>query len=213
MLLCVTPWPEQFRRYMTPVAPFLLVALFSSLLSLGNWLRTFGSKFLRRFAPIALIAVLALIFDTELRVVYWTYRNHLDRVSSETYDGRLVDYRLFYYSPGFESLDLGLDWLKKRAKPEDVVAVSMAHWAYLKTGLKSVFPPFESNAERALALLDSVPVTYFVLDLENSMVTNTYFLPLVQGNPQAWKPVYMDEKGLIRIYERVRSQDRDKGKQ
>ena len=28
LLLCATPWPEQFRRYLVPVAPFLLASLF-----------------------------------------------------------------------------------------------------------------------------------------------------------------------------------------
>ena len=208
MLLCATPWPEQFRRYLTPVAPFLLAALFSCLLGLGNWLRIFGPKLVRQYAPIALMAVLALIFDCEIRCLYPMYRNHLDRVISEAYDGKLIDYGLFYYGPGYESLDYGLDWLKKRAKPEDVVAASMPQWAYLRTGLKAIMPPLESNRERAQMLLDSVPVAYIVLDFETSGdFAHPYLLPLVHGEPQIWKQVYMDEKGLVRIYERVRPRD------
>ena len=137
------------------------------------------------------------------------YRYHLDRVKSETHDGKLVDYRLFYYNPASKSLDDGLDWLKKRAKPDDVVATSMPHWAYLRKGLKAVRPPLESNRERAQALLDSVPVAYIVLNFEGEMqFVNLPILPLVQGNSQVWKFVYTDEKGLVRIYERVRSEDR-----
>jgi hypothetical protein len=137
------------------------------------------------------------------------YHYRLVRVKYEAYDGKLADYRLFYYSPGDESLDYGLDWLKKEAKPKDVVATSAAHWAYLRTRMKAVFPPLESNRDRAQALLDSVPVAYIVLGESG----NDYILPIVQGDPEAWKSVYQDEKGLIRIYERVRSEDRDKGKQ
>jgi hypothetical protein len=213
MLLCATPWPDQFRRYLTPVAPFLLTALFTCLLGVRNWLRIVLPKLVRQYAPIVLIAVLALIFDSELRSLHSMYRNNLDGVRSETYDGKLVDYRLFYYGPGYESLDYGLDWLKRRAKPEDVVATSMPQWEYLRKGLKAVRPPFESNRERAQALLDSVPVAYIVLDFETGVnFTNESILPLVLGNPQAWKSVYMDEKGLVLIYERVRSEDQDKGK-
>jgi len=214
MLLCATPWPEQFRRYLTPVAPFLLASLFSCVLGVGNWLRMFRPKFVRKCAPIALTTVLALIFGAESNSLYSMYHYHLDRVRSKTYDGKVVDYRLFYYSPSSKSLDDGLDWLNKRAKPTDVVATSMPHWVYLRKGLKAVRPPLESNRERAQALLDSVPVTYIVLNFEGEMqFTNDYILPLVEDDSQAWKFVFTDEKGLVRIYERVRSEKRDKGEQ
>lgn len=214
ILLCATPWPEQFRRYLTPVAPFLLASLFSCVLGVGNWLRIFRQKLVWKCAPIALTTVLALILGAELDSLYSMYHYHLDRVRSKTYDGKVVDYRLFYYNPSSESLDYGLDWLKKNAKPEDVVAASMPHWVYLRKGLKAVRPPLESNRERAQALLDSVPVAYIVLNFEGEMqFINDYVLPLVEDDSQAWKFVFTDEKGLVRIYERVRSENRDKGEQ
>jgi hypothetical protein len=214
MLLCATPWPPQFRRYLVPVAPFLLASLFSAVLGVGNSLRMSRRKLVRKCAPIALLVVLAPIFYAELNNLGAMHRDHLDRVRSETYDGKLVDYRLFYYSPASKSLDDGLDWLKQRAKPGDVVATSMPHWAYLRKGLKAVRPPLESNPEQTQALLDSVPVAYIVLSPENDgKAMNNHVLPFVQGNPQAWKCVYADEEGLVRIYERVRSEDGDKRKQ
>jgi hypothetical protein len=214
MLLCATPWPEQFHRYLVPVAPFLLASLFSCVLGVGNWLRMSRRKLVRKCAPIALLIVLALIFYAELNNLRAMYRYHLDSVRSETYDGKLVDYRLFYYGPASKSLDDGLDWLKQRAKPGDVVATSMPHWAYLRKGLKAVRPPLESNRERTQALLDSVPVAYIILNPDSDgKAINNYVLPFVQGNPQAWKCVYVDEERLVRIYERVRSEDGGKGKQ
>jgi hypothetical protein len=214
MLLCATPWPEQFRRYLVPVAPFLLASLFSCVLGIGNWLRMSRRKLVRKCAPVALLIVLALIFDAELNSLHAMYRYHLDRVRSETYNGSLVDYRLFYYSSASKSLDDGLDWLQQRAKPGDVMATSMPHWAYLRKGLKAVRPPLESNRERTQALLDSVPVAYIVLSPKSDgKAVNNYILPFVQGNSQAWKCVYVDEERLVLIYERVRSEDEDKGKQ
>ena len=126
------------------------------------------------------------------------YKYHLDSVRSETHEGKLVDYRLFYYDAASKSLDDGLDWLKKNAKADDVVATAMPHWAYLRNGLKAVRPPLEANSERAQTLLDSVPVAYVVLDNTGeggSKASNAYTLPLLQGNPRAWKLVYADEKG------------------
>jgi hypothetical protein len=213
VLLCATPWPEQFRRYLVPVAPFLLVSLFSCVLGVGNWLGMSGRRVVRKSAPIALLIVLALIFDAEFNSLHAMNRYHLDRVRSETYDGKPVDYRLFYYSPASKALDDGLDWLKRRANPADVVATSLPHWAYLRKGLKAVRPPLESNRERAQSLLDSVPVAYIVLSPQNDgKAINEYVFPVVQGYPQAWKCVHADEGKLVRIYERVQSQDGDKGK-
>jgi hypothetical protein len=213
VLLCATPWPEQFRRYLVPIAPFLLASLFTGVLSVGNWLRMSGSKLVRQCALVAPMVVLAPIFGAELNSLESMYKYHLDRVRSETHEGALVDYRLFYYDSAFKSLDDGLDWLKRNTKAADVVATSMPHWAYLRKGLKAVRPPLEANSERAQALLDSVPVAYVVLDKSDEGFSNAYMLPLLQGNPRAWKLVYADEKGEARIYERVRAGDGDKGKQ
>ena len=207
LLLCATPWPEQFRRYLVPVAPFLLASLFTCVLSVGNWLRMSRRQLVRSGAPIALLIVSALILYAEWNSLYAMYRYHLDRVTSETSDGKPVHYRLFYYSPASKALDDGLDWLKERANPADVVATSMPHWAYLRQGLKAVRPPLESNRERTQALLDSVPVAYIILSPDNDgKAINDHIVPFVEGNPQAWRRVYMNEQRLVRIYERVRSE-------
>jgi hypothetical protein len=106
------------------------------------------------------------------------------------------------------SLDSSLSWLKEKARAGDVVATYMPHWAYLKSGMKAVRPPLEQNHERAQALLDAVPVAYVVLDESDGESTNKYVRPLVEGNPRLWKTVYMDDKGGVRIYQRVSIEDR-----
>jgi len=213
VLLCATPWPEQFRRYLIPVAPFLLTSLFICVLSGSNWLRMSRSKLVRQCAVIAPILVLALIFEAEVNSLLGMYRYHLDSVRSETRQGKLVDYRLFYYDAASKSLDEGLDWLKRKAKADDVVATAMPHWAYLREGFKAVRPPLEANSERAQTLLDSVPVAYVVLDKSDEGHSNAYMIPLLQGSPRAWQLVYEDENGPVRIYERVQAGEGDKGKQ
>ena len=212
-LMCATPVPEQFRRYLIPVAPFLLTSLFTCVLSGSNWLRMSRSKLVRKCALIAPMLVLALIFDAEVNSLLGMYRYHLDSVRSETRQGKLVDYRLFYYDAASKSLDEGLDWLKRKAKADDVVATAMPHWAYLREGFKAVRPPLEANSERAQTLLDSVPVAYVVLDKSDEGHSNAYMLPLLQGSPRAWQLVYEDENGPVRIYERVQAGEGDKGKQ
>ena len=140
------------------------------------------------------------------------YRYHFDGVRSETRQGKLVDYRLFYYDAASKSLDEGLDWLKRKAKADDVVATSMPHWAYLRKGLKAVRPPVEANSARAQTLLDSVPVAYILLDKSDEGYSNAYMLPLLQKSPRAWQLVYADETGPVRVYERVRAEVGSKGK-
>jgi hypothetical protein len=209
-LLCATPWPEQFRRYLVPVAPFLLAALFSCVIGVANWLWVSRRTLVRTCAPIALLTVLALIFDAELNALRTMHRHHLDRVTSETYEGKPVHYRLFYYGRASKALDDGLDWLKQRARPDDVVATSMPHWAYLRKGLKAVRPPLEPSRERTQALLDSVPVTYIVLSPQSDgKAINNHIFPFVESNPRDWKPVYVDAEAMVRIYERVRSDETD----
>jgi hypothetical protein len=205
-LLCATPWPEQFRRYLVPVAPFLLTSLSICVLSSSNWLRMSRSKLVRQCALIAPMLVLALIFEAEVNSLLEMYRYHFDSVRSETRRGKLVDYRLFYYDVASKSLDEGLDWLKRNTKPDDVVATSMPHWAYLRKGLKAVRPPLEANSERAQTLLDSVPVAYVLLDKSDEGHSNANMLPLLQGSPSAWQLVYADERGPVRVYERVRAE-------
>jgi hypothetical protein len=210
MLLCVTPWPEQFRRYLTPLVPFLLVCLFSCVLSIGARLRMFKSPLVRHGAPLALLlVVLTLIFDAELKALHAMYRYHLDEVRSETHDGTPVNYRLFYYPSDSTALDDGLSWLRGRVEPGEVVATSRPHWAYITKGLKAVRPPLEANPERVQALLDAVPVAYVILSSEDDVqFADDSLLPFAEGDLRIWRLIYTDTKQRVRIYQRVRSVDR-----
>ena len=40
----------------------------------------------------------------------------------------------------------------------------MPEWVWLRTGRKSIFPPFDATPDREQADLDSVPVRYIVVD-------------------------------------------------
>ena len=142
--------------------------------------------------------------DPEANALRTMYRYHLDRVTSQTYEGTSVHYRVFYYSRASKALDDSLDWLKQRARSEDVVATSMPHWAYLRKGLKAVRPPLDASPEETQALLDSVPVSFIVLSPENDSRLTDAILPFVESNPQDWKSIYVDRDQLVRIYERVR---------
>jgi len=78
------------------------------------------------------------------------------------------------------------------------------HWAYLRTGVKAVLPPMETDREAANALLDSVPVRFVVLDeLDYPRISQRYAAPAVEGQPARWRRVYETADGQARLYERV----------
>ena len=92
----------------------------------------------------------------------YAMRHQLVRYDSR--QGSTVEYRLFFYMDVFRTLDAGRDWVMAHAKSGDIIAVSMPHWVYLRMGNKTVMPPFESDPIKAEQLLESVPVTYLILD-------------------------------------------------
>jgi hypothetical protein len=214
VVLCTTAWVESFRRYLNPVAPFLLVALLACLWTLGKYCRGFRRDSVKGALRIVIAVVSGFILISESHYLFGMYRNVYQRVQYENRNGRPVDYRLFYYWGGYRSLDAGLDWLKRRAKPDDVVAASMPQWVYLRTGLKAVMAPCEPNLETEQTFLDSVPVAYIVLDSETGVnYALNYVMPLVLSAPQYWKLVYTDdEEGGLQIYERVKIRNSDEEK-
>jgi hypothetical protein len=73
-------------------------------------------------------------------------------------------------------------------------------------------PPFEPNPMKAQALLDSVPVTYLLLDGGLAVDTKRYMGPVVQQFPHRWERVYVDSfaperagepRGEFAIYRRI----------
>jgi hypothetical protein len=113
-------------------------------------------------------------------------------------------YRLFFYRDRFRAFDAGVDWLMQHAQPTDIVATSMPHWVYLRTGLRAVMPPAEGDPSRTLALLDAVPVTY-VLAGGSSAIRWAHELafPAVRAMPEAWTPVYAAPGETLVIYRRL----------
>ena len=80
---------------------------------------------------------------------------------SETYrtaEGAFVGFPQLLYQDQDVSLGHAAYWVRDHAAPGDIVAAAMPQWVYLKTGLKTVMPPLESDSKKAESLLNSVPV-------------------------------------------------------
>jgi hypothetical protein len=210
--ICLTPWPQQFTRYLTPLAPFLALSFFTMLLKLQEWFRKVFPATWRGAGRRLAGAIVAVIFLQQAVTLYLVYRKWHQSVVYSGQNDAQVAYRLFFYHDAQRAFDGGIDWLKSRAKPGAVVASSMPHWLYLRTGLKSVMPPFELDMAKAQRLLDSVPVDYLIVDAGLALDTRKYTLPVVQTFSDQWRIVYSDSitgdndepfEGRFEIYQRV----------
>lgn len=204
-LMCLTPWPGQFPRYLTPLAPMLALSLFRCLLAIQRRSRRSPDSPRMIAGSVLVVCVVSAILIQEFVTFYQIYTKDHQQVVYQDRGGNEIVYRQFSYGKPYRALDEGLDWLKRRAQPGDVVAASSPHWVYLRTGLKAVMPPFELDPVKAQHLLDTVPVRYLILD-KGALDIKRYTLPVTQKVPKDWALVYFAPEGNCSIYERVNRQ-------
>src|SRR4029450_1401631 len=75
--------------------------------------------------------IVSFIFVQQSFTSFLVYTRWHQKVTYTNLNGSKDVYRLFFYHDSYRTLDGALDWLKERAKPDDVVAVSMPHWVHL----------------------------------------------------------------------------------
>ena len=207
-MMCVTPWPEQFTRYFAPMIPLLSIMLMTALgAALDATMKDSGSH--RSFAWAGrglLIVVLSIVLAKDAYVAWFTFRFYPSGpVAYVDTKGRPTRGRLLFYGAEAAAMDEALWEVRQRARPGDVVATSMPHWAYLRTGVKSILPPLEADPDRACRLLEEVPVRFVVLDkLPYPGISQRYAAPAVEGHPEAWRRVYQTRDGGARLYEHLR---------
>jgi hypothetical protein len=123
-------------------------------------------------------------------------------------NGRQGTYLLLAYDRPSRLHDEALAWLRRHAQPHEIIATSTPHWAYLKTGLKTVGPPWEQDPGMAQLLLEAVPVEYLVIDNivadENAEVARRFSLPVVRAFPDKWKLIYSTGDSGSSVYRRER---------
>ena len=203
-LFCLTPWPEQFKRYLIPLWPYLILSLVRLLVaSSEHTLRRWPGAW-RLMGPVLLVSVVTVTLCKETISAAWTYWFHLNLVDQGAARREGTGNRSFYYGQVWVNLDEVLSWLKERAKPGEVIATQMPHWVYLKTGLKAIMIPMEINPATAQHLLDSVPVDYLILDQVDTLdIIHKYAYPLIESFPDRWSLLYTAPGGQTRIYRRL----------
>lgn len=213
-VICLMPYPKQFQRYLMPTLPLLALSWCTVII----WLLTQSHRHpLRRWGSLVRTLVAFVVVGSALQQIaqtVWIYTKRFQPVQYQTRQGDTVRYRMFFYPDYYRVLDSSLDWLMAQTKPSDVIAAAMPHWVYLRTGNKTVMPPFESDPIKAQQLLESVPVTYLILDegLGLTLDSKRFMKGVVDRFPDRWKRVYSDDvvtetrerlEQAFEIYERV----------
>jgi hypothetical protein len=205
LLIVVVPWTHQFARYLTPMVPFMAVFL------------TFGMSFIAekarraaRFWEVAAQAIgVLLICSLFAEDLFWILRSFgrdsMVVVYRDAQGGGHV-YRMPRYTPDYAALDDSFEWVHQHADPDDVIATTLPHTAYVRLGLKSVLPPLVTDPAEARRLLDAVPVRFVILDsLQPPDLSPRYAEPAVRTDASRWRLAYTAPgPGRSEVYERVR---------
>ena len=196
--LCLTPFPDQYPRYLMPLAPLLALAAIVCLLRLGLEGHPPKDHPVRTRLPFIVLGPALLFQALTAAVVYTREHQAVEYVDAR---GQRLAYRLFFYGESQQGFNDAVAYLQLHAKPDEVVAAGMPHWIHLRTGLKTVMPPFEADTARAQALLDTVPVRYLVIGAD-VVGTERYTAPVVQQFADRWRRVYSARAGW-EVYQRA----------
>jgi hypothetical protein len=198
LLIVITPWPAQFLRYLSPLAPVFGIAAAVALSTVTTKLR--AKPLLVKIPVIAISAVIVVI---QVFALSKMFKTDFNRVSYRGKNGHEISYHLFFYNRSWKAQDQAIDWLLANASPEDIVVTSTPHWVFIRTGLKAVMPPFEADPVLAQQLLDSVPTKYLVIDSLGFIdVSRRYGMPVVETFSQRWKEVYTSPDQSARVFQR-----------
>ncbi len=206
-LFLVTPNADSMLRYLMSIAPLSAVAL----LALLAWLDARSSGTAdgrrRRLARLAIAAVPLVLVAQEVHTLRKSFRMIYHPAEWVDAEGRRGTYQLQAYDGAWRGHDATLAWLRQHAIPGSIVASSTPHWAYLKTGLKTVQPPWEADPAVAQRLLEGVPVEYLVIDklvaYELGGTARRYSEPVLRAYPERWALIYAGPDSGSYVFHRV----------
>ncbi|HUR93163.1 MAG TPA: hypothetical protein VMY76_01175 [Gemmatimonadales bacterium] len=202
-MISLTPWPSQFWRYIAPLTPLSYLFFVLALEAGARRLARRGGRWVTGASVVATVP-LATILLIQTVVAAGFLRGRLP-ISYYAADGTERPGRLLTYEPVWHALDPAFEYIRRHAAPDDVVATSVPHLAYLRTGKRSVLPPLVPDAAAAARLLDGVPASYLVLDeLGVPGISERYAEAVVARHPDDWKLVYATPGTRVRVFERVR---------
>jgi hypothetical protein len=206
-LMWITPWPEQFLRYLMPLSPFLAIAALLPLSELRASPPIRPDIIGPARAVLGGFLLLALILQTY--AVWQLFHRWRDRPTSAGANlaGRSrASYDYFYYTRPWQSWEEGVAWITANTPPDAIIATPHQHLCYLRSNRRTVLPPLEPDPTRARRLLEAVPVSYVVVtdageNAEVAWISSRYSLPAVQEDPGNWSLVFSNDR--TQIYSRA----------
>jgi hypothetical protein len=183
-IICLTPFSGQMLRYLSPIYPFLAVAVFEAAGRLGRFRSRTAGRMAMAVSGVAILCGALSCFAMSERKI-------LDLAKFKTPSGETASYRLMYFPTEVASLWNALQWLRANAPRDSVVAASMPGWVYLETGFRTIMPPFFLDPGAAEPAIESARVDYLVLDhvvMERHF--NERFINLVTSFPDQWRLLY-----------------------
>ena len=188
------PWPNQFYRYLVPLTPFLVIGVIMVLDELCAALSALPVRPIIATSgriTLAMLVVLAFMLQISSALKLFYDRAHgASYVKGYGASGQ----RFFHYSDLSRGWDLAIAWIQSHSDPNAIVLTHAPQLCYLRTGRRAVLPPVERNQERVRELLDSIPVSYVILDPIDSM-------PAIEKDRQRWRSV--ESVSRVRLYERI----------
>ena len=197
-LICFTPWPEEFHRYLTPASAFLTIAAVLALQQLyvlhGRKLRT-----IPEVSRVVIASLVGLALGVQVATATrFLLRHHPTQVSVLPKSGVMGAH--FFHDHDWFAWEQAVAWIGVHAAPTDIVATTSPHQVYLRIGLRAVYPPFVADPGRARRQLEAVPVKYVIIDeFEYRDFSRRYALPAVEDDPLTWRLVYSIDH--TRVYE------------
>lgn len=183
--ICLTPFEDQFLRYLAPLVPVFCLAIVRG----------------ARRSHIVLAGAIALLCVKVAAAADVFAADH-QRVRYTAPGGTEAGGRLFFYETADEDFDRTIDYLDAHAAPADVVSSGTPHWIYLRTGRKAVMPPYEADPREEQRLLDTVPVEWLVAGRD---VTGSerYTDPVVRSSSGWWEKTFTSPHGYWSVYRRT----------
>jgi hypothetical protein len=187
-LVCLTPWPGQFTRYLEPLAPFLTIAAVLGVVEISGILARRMSTQAALVVRWSAILLLLLAIIVELHTAAWLFSERARQRVVLARNKTVAAPKWFLYDPPWQAWQEAVNWIDSHAAPNAIVATSAPHFYYLQTGRLAVLPPMTIDPARERHLLEAVPVSYVIIDeLEFLDIARRYALPAIESDPARWR--------------------------
>ena len=204
VLVCTTPWSEQFTRYLEPLSPFLSISALLGLTSLGDAFQTqrlhWSAILTQGIAGLLLLCAATAQIHTLLWLFSDEGRGRVTFAREQLGDSS----KWFLYDRTWQAWQKNVDWIDVHAPTNAIVATTAAPFYYLQTGRLAVLPPMEIVRAQERRLLDSVPVSYVIVDEFGFQdISRRYASPALKADPTDWHLAFSVDE--TRVYRRSQS--------